>query len=223
MKKSIVKLQCPTRDYYLLAFEIDPAGTDRDFVNAVLDEAREHRATPSAPSGRRRNSEKLVKTRYLGVLSERLLIKHFQDELGQNFRVFNKAFVSYGDHVDIEIEVEGRITSLEVRSSFLYAPLWNIVCKLHDIIGPYSTSYKSGESPKDFYLRGFINESVEKFTPGRQHKLYFAGGASYQQIIKNGRQDDFKQQKASYWILRMPKAKDAREIVEEIRRYASGV
>ena len=105
----------------------------------------------------------------------------------------------------------------------MYAPLWNIVCKLHDIIGPYSTSYKSGESPKDFYLRGFINEAVEKFTPERQHKLYFAGGASYQQIIKNGRQDDFKQQKASYWILRMPKAKDAREIVEEIRRYASGV
>ena len=66
MNKSVVKLQCPTRDYYLLAFEIDPAGTDRDFVNAVLDEVHEHRATPSAPSGIKRSSEKLVKNSLSG-------------------------------------------------------------------------------------------------------------------------------------------------------------
>lgn len=224
MKKYPVVIKCPTRDFSLIAFEINPVGEDVDFVNTIRDEVRKHGAAAYAPSGRIRNEEELRKKRYLGVLSERLLINHFQDELGHSVHVSNRAFVDYSNHVDIEIEVDGRITTLEVRSSFLYARLQNIVCELHGVIGPYSTSYKPGESRKDFYLYALINERVENFNFEREHTLYFASGAPYQMFMEKGEQHNLKQQDANYLlIVPMVKAMDAIEVVEAIRRHASGV
>ena len=223
MKKELVTVKCPTRDFSLIAFEIDPIGADADLVNAIRAEVLQHRAAAYAPSGRTRSENELRKTRYLGVLAENLLIDHLQDELGQGVNVSKQAFVDYAQHVDIEIQVGESVTNLEVRSSFPFSRLQAVVCQYFNVIGPYSTSYKPGESVKDFYLLGLINEAVSGFTPNRKHTFYFAGGAPYHLLRAKGKRDNLKQRGADYWVLRLVEAMDAVEIVDAIRSAINGV
>ena len=223
MKKEIVRIKCPARYFDLVGFEIDPFDEDRDFVNEVLQEIQSHGAVTAAPSGRRRTFEELKNTRYLGVLSEKLLIDHLQAKLGTSASVSNKAFVDYASHVDVEIQKGGMTMNLEVRSSFAYTSLRNVICRAFDAIGPYTTSYKPGESPNDFYLRGLINENVAKFNPERKHIFYFAGGAPYHWFKEKGRPKDFDQQGAMYLAFKLVNAMDAFEVIDAIRSTLDGV
>ncbi len=223
MRKRVQIVKCPTRSLNLIAFDIDPVGEDVDLVRAVMDEVQKHGAATYDPSTRPRDRARLTATRYLGVLSEKLITEHLQSELGQNVNVSNETFESYENHVDIEIQADQKIINLEVRSSYLYAPLPAIVCRLHDVIGPYSTSYKSGESPKDFYLRALINQRVENFSFQRKHALFFVAGASYQLFLEKGWRDNLKQQNADYFLVPLIDAPDAGQIVDEIRRVIGGV
>ena len=223
MKKELVTVKCPTRDFSLIAFEIDPIGEDVDLVNAIRDEVLQHGAAAYAPSGRIRNEDELSKTRYLGILAENLLVAHLQDELGQGVHISNREFVDYDKHVDIEIQLGEKIVDLEVRSSFPYSRLQAVVCRIFKVIGPYSTSYKPGESVKDFYLLGLINEAVGRFNFNRKHTFYLAGGAPYQLLREKGKRDNLKQSGANYRVLRLVEAMDAVEIKDAIRSAINGV
>ena len=192
-------------------------------VSTVLNEVHKHSAVNYAPSGQRHSPEEVTKTRYLGVLAEKLFVTHLQAKLGQDVHVSTAAFVNYEQHVDIEIEAGNRLIKVEVRSSFPYSPLEAVVCRLFDVIGPYSTSYKSGERPKEIYLRGLINEDVHKFNYMRNHRLYFAGGAPYELLKQRGRRENFKQRGAEYLVLSMVKAMDAKEVIDAIRSAINGV
>ena len=168
------------RSYYLLvAFDIDPRGEHRDFVNRILNEASHHSANIQNPGGRKRDPVVLSKTRYLGALAEDLITNHLRPIFGEDIDVINRTFERHDIHVDIEIEVGEKKIDLEVRSSFGYARIYNLIDKYFDHIGPYTTSYKSNEEPKDFYLRGLINEGPSSFNYEREHRFYFAGGVPY--------------------------------------------
>ena len=149
--------------YLLIAFYIDPQGEHRDFVNRILNEASQHSANIQNPGGINRNQVVLSKTRYLGALAEDIITNYLRPIFGEGIDVFNRTFERHDIHVDIEIEVGGRKIDLEVRSSFGYARIYNLIDKYFDHIGPYTTSYKSNEEPKDFYLRGLINEGPKDF------------------------------------------------------------
>ena len=173
--------------YYLLAaFDIDPQGEHRDFVNRILSEASQHSANIRDTGGTERDKVTLLKTRYLGVLAEDLIAAHLRTLFGQDIRIFNRRFTRYDAHVDIEIEVGEKKIDLEVRSSFGRAHMYNLIDKYFDHLGPYTTSYKPGERPKEFYLRGLINEDPNDFDYNREHTFYFAGGAPYQLITEEG-------------------------------------
>lgn len=223
MRKSQITIHCETRDFNLVVFDIDPIGEDAALVDEVLNEVRQHGAVSSDPSGRDRGPQRLSKTRYLGVLSEKLLSNHFQSELGADINVLNKAFVDHDAHVDIEIQVGEKVKTLEVRCSFPYSRLKNVVCHYFNVIGPYVTLYKRTERPKDFYLLGLINEDVRKFDFQRKHKFYLAGGAPYQLLKEKGKRDNLKQRDADYLVLSLVQAMDAIEIVDVIREQASAV
>ena len=173
--------------YLLVAFDIDPQGQHRDFVNRILNEASQHSANIRDTGGTERDKVTLSKTRYLGVLAEDLIASHLRTILGQDIRVFNRRFTRYDAHVDIEIEVEKKKIDLEVRSSFGRARMHNLIDIHFDHLGPYTTSYKPGERPKEFYLRGLINKDVGIFNYEREHTFYFAGGARYQSIKERGK------------------------------------
>ena len=205
------------RDYLLVAFDIDPQGEHRDFVNRILNEASQHSANIQNPGGERRNQVVLSKTRYLGALAEDLIANYLQPIFGQSTRVFNRTFERYDIHVDIEIEVGGRKIDSEVRSSFGYAPMSDLINIHFDHIGPYTTSYKSNEEPKDFYLRGLINEGPNDFNYERKHTFYFAGGVPYRLLEEMDMHKDFRQPGADYLVVPLYTGMDAVEITDLIK------
>lgn len=217
MEQRPVTIDCGIRLFNLVAFDIDPLGEDANFVNEVQDEVSQHSAKILDPGGRQRDQATLSKTRYLGVLSEKLIANYLQSILGHEVNVSNRAFEGYDAHVDIEIQVGDKEISFEVRSSFPYSPLRAVVCRLFDFIGPYTTSFKVGESPKDFYLRGLINESVQSFNPMRKHTLYFAGGVPYELLKEEGRRTDFDQPGADFLALKLYKGMDALQVIDLIK------
>ena len=223
MRKSQISINCETRDFNLVVFEIDPVGEDADLVSEVLNTVKQHGAVSYNPSGKRRSEKEKRSTRYLGVLSEKLLVNHFRSKLGPDVHISNKTFVDHDAHVDIEIQVGEKITTLEVRSSFPYSNLKDVVCRYFNVIGPYVTSYKPTERPKDFYLLGLINEAVAQFDFQRKHKFYLAGGASYQLLKEKGKRDTLKQRGANYLVIPLVQAMDAVEIVDVIRSEFSAV
>ena len=225
MKKRHEPINCPTRIVNLVAFDMDPAGEDVDLVNELRSKAAEHGGDPRDTAGRVRDEEELLKDRYIGYLAEYQLVNHLQAELGQDFHVCSRKFVSHSDHVDIEIEYDGQVvTTVEVRSSFLYIRPRSIVCRAHGVIGPYETALKRGEKPKDFYLYAFINEAVEAFDLRRKHTLFFPAGAPYPMLEEKGEWRDLGRRGARYLVLvPMSDAMDSIEVVEAIRRHARGI
>ena len=218
------RINCPQRKFNIVGFVLDPTGEDRDVVERAITEAVGHGADPRDTSGRIRNPSKLLKTRYLGALAEDLLVKYLRNMLGTSFDVDSSEFVNYDQHVDIIIAGDKHKITLEVRSSFLFAPRQSIVCRLHGVIGPYSTAVKPGEKPKDFYLYAFINEAIERFSFERQHTLFFASGAPYEMFLEKGEQNNLRQKGASYLLVKpMVEAMDTTEVVDAIRRQASAV
>ena len=189
------------RDYLLVAFDIYPQGEHRDFVNRIRNEATQHSANIQNPGGKKRSPVVLSKTRYLGALAEDLIANYLRPIFGQSTRVFNRTFERYDIHVDIEIEVGGNKFDSEVRSSFGYAPMSDLINKHFDHIGPYTTVYKSNEEPKDFYLRGLINEGVPDFHYQKEHTFYFAGGVPYRLLEEMDKHKNFKQPGADYLVV----------------------
>ena len=228
------------RDYSLIAFDIFPQGADADRVKEIINEVKQHGADTRNTGGEERDEATLVNTRYLGILAERVIAAHLRGIFGQDVCVFNRRFAGYDTHVDIEIQVDAKKTDLEVRSSFGYSPMQDLIQKHFDHLGPYKTPFKPGEKPKEFYLRGLINESVDDFDYRREHTFYFAGGASYRSIeeegkIKKGRKmeeidiEEAERLLASgdettlYRTLELWKGKDAVEIIDLMKRTIGAV
>ena len=228
------------RNYSLIAFDIFPQGADADRVKEIINEVEKHGADTRNTDGEERDKVTLLNTRYLGILAERVIAAHLQSIFGQGIRVFNRRFVRYDTHVDIEIKIDEKTTDLEVRSSFGYSLMQELIEEHFDHLGPYVTPNKPGETPKEFYLRGLINKAVDKFDYRREHTFYFAGGASYQSIkeegkIKKGRkmeEIDIKeaerllasgQKTTLYRTLELWKGKDAVEIIDLIKRKIGAV
>ena len=211
------------RDYLLVAFDIDPQGEHRDFVNRIRNEASQHSANIQNPGGVTRNTIVLSKTRYLGALAEDIITNYLRPIFGESIDVFNRTFERHDIHVDIEIEMGGRKIDSEVRSSFGYAPMEDLINVHFDHIGPYTTVYKSNEKFKHFYLRGLINEGVGDFSYGRRHTFYFAGGVPKNLLKEMDMHKDFKQPGADYLVVPIYKGMDAVEIIDLIKEKIGAV
>ncbi|MDE0015815.1 MAG: hypothetical protein OXU51_06480 [Candidatus Poribacteria bacterium] len=228
------------RDYSLIAFDIFPQGADADRVKEIINEVEQHGADTRDTDGEERDEATLLNTRYLGILAERVITAHLRTIFGKDIRVLNRGFERYDTHVDIEIKIDEKKTDLEVRSSFGYAPIQQLIEEHFDHLGPYVTPSKPGEKPKKFYLRGLINKSVDDFDYKKEHTFYFAGGASYRSIkeegkIKKGRRMEeidieeaerllaSENQTTLYRTLELWKGKDAVEIIDLIKRTIGAV
>lgn len=215
------KLEGKPRPFRLVAFGIEPAGQDRELVESVLAKTTAQGGTSCDPAGRRRDESVLLKTRYLGALSEVLLERYLQRELGAAYTVTNIPFSTYDAHVDLTVAAGEKALSVEVRGSFPFSRLGRVICELFDIIGPYTTGYKPGETAKDLYLRTLINQPVARFDPRQPHTLLFAGGAERAFMEQRGYETTFEQQNARYLAVKpIAAARDAVEIVDVIRTLA---
>lgn len=214
MRKIPEAFRYPTRAFNTVGFEINP-NTDRGYIDSALAEASQHGGDPHDTAGEIRTEDQQLIKRYLGALTENLLVEHLQAELGHSVHVVKKPFETYEKHVDIEIHWDGNMTPLEVRSSFYYAYyLRNVIGRHFKTLGPYSTARKPGEKVKDFYLQGVLRQN---FRIEDRHTLYFTGGAPGHWFLEKGTVSTLKQEGAEYLVLPMLEGMDAIEIVNAIR------
>ena len=118
----------PTRDFNVVGFEISPT-EDKGRIDKALAEADEHGGDPHNTAGKMRTKDERLIKRYLGALTGILLVEYLQFELGDGVHVLKKPYETYQKHVDIEIHWDGNMTPLEVRSSYYYAGLRNVIGK----------------------------------------------------------------------------------------------
>lgn len=223
MKIRLEEVDYGTGVFRLIAFDIDPNGEDAERVAAIRSEIDTHGAAPYAPSGRVRGKEELDRTRYLGILAEKVFGVYLKRELEPDANVIQKPYTDFRTHVDIEIEKDSKRTTIEVRSSYAAGSLLKIIKNLH-ALGPYTTSYKPNETPKDFYLCGLLHEETKlSFSNSEKHTLYFAGGGPYSKFESEGKPKSLRQEGAEYLAIRIWKAMDAVDTMEEIRSFISGV
>lgn len=214
MKKIPKEFKYSTRDFNVVGFELSPTEDER-YINNAWAEAHEHGGDPHNTAGEMRTKDEQLIKRYLGALTENLLIEHLQSELGHGVHVVKKPFETYEKHVDIEIHWDGNMTPLEVRSSFYYAYyLRNVIGKHFKTLGPYCTARKPGETVKDFYLQGVLRQN---FNIEDIHTLYFTGGAPGRWFLERGTVSTLKQDGAEYLVLPMLEGMDATEIVNSIK------
>ena len=222
MKKIPKRLSCSTRYFNVVGFEVNPT-EDREIINKALAEAREQMQNSDSrdTSGRKRSEEEHLKDCYLGTISENILVKHLQDEFQQEARVVREPFETYEKHVDIEIYWNnGNKTTLEVRSSFHYASLRNVVCEYFNALGPYRTDIKPGETLKDFYFQGLLKQN---FDFNIVHTFHCSGGAPGHWFMEKGTVDDLDREGAEYLQIPIVEVMDIVEIVDAIRSHGSGV
>ena len=211
----------PQREFNVVGFEIDPV-QDREIINEACMEALGHGGDPHDPAGQMRTEDVKLRKRYLGALAENLLVEHLKDTFQREAQVIKKPFETYEKHVDIEIHWNnGKITNLEVRSSFYYATyLRNVIGKHFKTLGPYATGRKPGETLKDFYLQGVLRQS---FSTEQIHTFYFTGGAPGHWFTERGTIYSLGQGEAEYLALPMTNGMDTIGVIDEIRRHANGV
>lgn len=230
----------PSKVYQLYAYEIDPNAyaEDKELVEQTRVEASElaKRTNDLDTAGRVRSWNVKLKDAYLGILAEKLIRKYLRTEFSQEARVDKERFVDHDTHVDIKINWNtGNPTTIEVRSSFAYDTMDRVVNKTFDHIGPYTTVYKSHETPKDYYLRGILyaGRIRNSFSYDRKHTLYFAGGVPNHWFKKIGQiKRDRKMveisleeaerllasgKKTLYNTIPIPQGLDATQIINQIR------
>ena len=218
------RFTCPTRNFNVVGLEVNPNGEDAELYTKMLAEAYEQKenSDPRDTSGRVRTEEEHLRDCYLGAVSESLIVKYLQNEFRQEAYVVREPFETYEKHVDIEVYWNnGNKTTLEVRSSFHYASLRNVVCEYFNALGPYRTGIKPGETLKNFYFQGLLKQN---FDLNKVHMFHFSGGAPGQWFKERGTEGDLDRPGAEYLKIPLVEVMDAVEIVNALRRHAnSGV
>lgn len=213
---------------------------DDNELNNIHDEAKKlaEDVCEKNPSGDIRTEERKLLSSFCGLIAEKvvkqliteklMLIKDYIEIKGAN--VSNENF-NYESHNDIEIHLSNdEIITIEIRSSIATKyDLNDILNKDFDILGSYTTSYKSKEHNKDYYFRiifhnpgdyGYnphlkkweYNKRLENAFKQEKNKaldyfknnvkVYFVGGCTFDDLENYGEHDDLKQKNAEYWIIR---------------------
>lgn len=176
-----------SKDFFnVIEFIIDPINDieSKNFVEFCRKKALSMKTNCKNTDSKIRTTKILLKDKYIGVASEYLLtlcINKYFIKNAINKTAVNPEFTDYNSHIDIIILDNSTQTSktIELRSSFPYASLDQVIWHYFDLIGPYTTSYKNYESSKDFYARALINPNKKNFNFNRKHSIFLTGGAPF--------------------------------------------
>lgn len=181
---------------------------------------------PNNPSGNTRSKSTIRNKVIYGKLAELFLKEIIDEEIKKqniNGRILesNDETVSFDfeTHSDIELDRDGEKYIIEVRSSFPYRPIPEVIKVHFDILGWYTTANKSKEEPKDFYMRILFpfpeQEMQEKIEHG--FDLCFVGGATRDLLNSKGVWKNLKQRGATYRVIQpICAALDSKQMLDEI-------
>lgn len=176
------------------------------------------------PSGKIRPDDLIYFRNVGGVLAERIVKIHLQNLINKhkiNARLLPSKFTTHAEHRDIKIEVNRKIKTIEVRSSFQYkTTVERVFTGSFCLLSTYTTSIKKTEIEKDFYItvihRYEPKEILSKFDSSIE--AFILGGGSKETFAKLGSIDPkLNQNKADYFTIRpIIKAPDSLIVFNEI-------
>jgi len=184
---------------------------------------------PHDPSGRKRTEQKRKGMCIYGKLAEHALRSILNAEIENSGVQASIPESKNGfddldkeDQIDITIIVNGEPFTIEVRSSFPYARIEEVITKHFSILGWYTTTNKPYEKPKDFYLRVLFpfpeRECMDYLRKG--FDLFFVGGATKELLDSKlgGWQDESMKQYGGRYRTIKPicKGYDARQILDKM-------
>jgi len=193
-------------DYILITLS---AKYDKEIIDRIKEKAETDakNVNKKSPNGQIR-SEELIKYNNLGGAIAEEIVKIYLIEEAQKsnikVNIFSPPFTGHLEHRDIKIEINGKIKTLEVRSSFQYkTTLQRVFTGAFSLIGPYITSFKSKEPEKDFYLQvihRYENPEITKKIDS-EVEVFIIGGGSTELFQLLGEKRYLKQEGAEYLVI----------------------
>ncbi len=205
-----------------------PFSKDNELLTNAIDEGTKLalKVNPHDPGGHWRSPELIRKKCIYGMLAENTIRYILKKEIEKR-NIDAELLPSHqitdgpkaGSQIDIPIKIDNIVYDIEVRSSFPFAKLYNVLTYHFDIIGWYRTFTKPSEHIKDYYLRVLFNfdqkYALDKLESG--FELHFVGGATKQMLEQSLTWDDFEQPGAEYKTIKpICNALDAEKILNMI-------
>ncbi len=182
---------------------------DGEILSRIKQKAKDDatKVNKKAPNGRIRSDELIQYNNLGGVLAEevvKIYLNSKTEELKVSAEIFSPPFTGHLEHRDIKIDIDGKIKTIEVRSSFQYrTSLERVFVGAFSLIGNYVTSYKGEEPKKDFYIQVIHRyenpEILEKIDD--EVEVFIIGGGSKELFEKIGEERFLKQEGAKYLLI----------------------
>lgn len=203
---------------------------NKDILDGIEKRGKEdaEKQNKNDPSGEIRERDKIIFNNIGGVLAEEV-VKKYLEKLIKDFNVnaiiIPAPFTDHETHRDIRIKVNGKMKTIEVRSSFQTSPKLTIMGVLtwaFRLLGRYTTNYKRGEQEKDFYITIIHRYRNEEIMNKIKNKVeaHIIGGASKEVFEKIGYDDNkgLKQGEACYRVIKpiISAPKDTINVFKEI-------
>lgn len=207
-------------EYIITTFSYE---SDKQVLDGLIDEAAELAGivNPFGPDGRLRSTGVRFNKNLGGLLAERAFREYVDGLINKkNLNVRIKEISELKEEVvgniswnqiDLILEVNGMIKTMEIRSSFSYKtslrrlfgfPLINDKGAF-SIIGWYTHTHKPIEEKKDYYIFCIHYYHPDNILVLCQDEIevYIAGAASKETLEKKGYNSDLKQRGASFRII----------------------
>lgn len=198
---------------------------DKEILSKIMDKAEEdaRKVNKKSPDGKVRREELIGYNNLGGCLAEEVVktyIGKIAKENNIEVKIYSPPFTGHFEHRDIIVEVNGKIKTIEVRSSFQYrTTLQRVFEGAFSLIGNYITSYKRKEPEKDFYIQvihRYVNpEIMDKIK--EEIEAFIIGGGSKELFGKIGEKRFLKQEGAEYLVINpINKTKGVNALAKEI-------
>lgn len=160
-----------------------------------------------SPNGQIRDNNLIRYNNLGGVLAEevvKIYLKNKAEEKRVLIEIYSSPFTGHFEHRDIKIKINGKIKTIEVRSSFQYkTTLQRVFTGAFSLIGNYTTSYKGEEPEKDFYIQvihRYENPEIMNKIDEEVEALIIGGGTKnlFEEI---GEKKFLKQEGAEYLVI----------------------
>lgn len=234
------ELQLSGRKWHVAKALIDPKGYWPQLAKeqAAL---KSKYTMPYSQAGILRDAETKYQRQFMGCLAE-MYAELFLNECLQEWELDKKYFIRRHDNVrtdgfkspvneyDLELvhSGNGKSYKIECRSSVVHNRSLEKAVEQFDIIGPYTSSAKGGESYSHIYIRPLyevIPGEQEKYQPNHFENLiargfihlYIAGGCFRKDMIEKGYQKSMKQGNTSYCVVKLLNGYDALNFKKEMK------
>lgn len=198
---------------------------DKEILSRIKEKAKEDaiKVNKKSQAGKIREEDLIGYNNLGGVLAEEVVkvyLNYKAKENNLNVNIFSPQFTGYFEHRDIKVDINGKIKTIEVRSSFQYkTTLQRVFTGAFSLIGGYITSYKREEPEKDFYIQvihTYENPEILNKIDNEIEALIIGGGAKAL-FEEMGEKRFLKQERAEYLVINpINKTKGVNYLAKEI-------